>query len=324
MVADGRDGVLGGLRSLAAGDPDESVVTGVAGGGRVAVLLTGQGSQRVGMGRQLYESSPVFAAAFDEVCVAADRLLGRSLRELVFEDTGGLLDRTEFTQVGLFALEVALFRVVEARGVVPDVLVGHSIGELTAAFLAGVFSLADACVLIVERGRLMGGVSAAGVMASVSGGEGEIVASLTGFENRLSIAAVNAPGSVVVSGDEDAVTEWVASLGSRRVRLLNVSHAFHSHHMDCILEEFEAAAAKVELHAPRIPIVSNLTGELLTDEQACSPGYWAAQLRGAVRFADGVRVAEGLGVTRFLEVGPERTLATLVEHSLDDENITIT
>ncbi|WP_280226713.1 type I polyketide synthase, partial [Nocardia cyriacigeorgica] len=214
VVGRDREQLLAGLAELAAGAP--GVIESVAGTGKVAMLFTGQGAQRAGMGAGLYAEFDAFASAFDQVCAQLDPLLGRSLRELVFEpDDPGLLDRTEFTQPALFAYEVALYRLFESFGVTPDVLIGHSIGELAAAHVAGVWSLADACALVVARGRLMGALPEGGAMLAVAVGEERASAVLAGFDGRVSMAAVNGPSSVVLSGAAAAIDEIAERFAAR-------------------------------------------------------------------------------------------------------------
>ncbi|MEV6758144.1 SDR family NAD(P)-dependent oxidoreductase [Streptomyces sp. NPDC051214] len=302
-----------GLDAIARGGVSGAVAEGVtAARARTALLFSGQGAQRAGMGRELCESFPVFAAAFDEACGHLDAHLGAEgvrLRDVVFGEAEGL-GRTVFTQAGLFAFEVALFRLAESFGVRPDYVMGHSVGEFAAAHVAGVLSLEGACELVAARGRLMDALPAGGAMVAVEASESEVREWLTA-DVAVEVAAVNGPRSVVLSGAEDAVEqagEYWREKG-RRVRRLDVSHAFHSSLIEPVLEEFGRVAAGVKLSAPRIPLVSNLTGRPVSSDEVTSPGYWVRHVREAVRFADGVRWLVEDGATVLLEVGPSAVLA---------------
>ncbi|GAA3475661.1 hypothetical protein GCM10018966_001870 [Streptomyces yanii] len=320
VVAADAEEALRGLELLADGDTGPSTVTGTATGGRLAFLFTGQGAQRLAMGRELHRAHPVFAEAFDEAAAHLDVQLEQPLTDVLFGTDQALLDRTEYAQPALFAVEVALYRLLESWGVTPDLLLGHSIGELAAAHVAGVWSLEDACTLVAARGRLMQALPAGGAMLAVRAGEEEILPLLG---DGLDIAAVNGPSSAVVSGDEEAVAALDRKLTDqgRGTQRLRVSHAFHSALMEPMLDEFRRVLQVVEYHEPRIPVVSNLTGRPAGPREMCEPDYWVRQVRGTVRFADGLRALAQAGATTCLELGPDPVLSALAADCLPGHDL---
>ncbi|GAA5201795.1 hypothetical protein GCM10023322_82470 [Rugosimonospora acidiphila] len=331
VVAGDRDGRIRALEAVAAGTDAATVTAGVAGDpGRLAVLFSGQGSQRAGMGRELYARYPAFADAFDAVCAHFDAHLDRPLRDLVLTPPDGTsgtpLDETGYTQPALFAIEVALYRLLEHWGVRADVVGGHSIGELAAAHIAGVLSLADAVTLVAARGALMQALPAGGAMVSLAAAEDEVDAAIAGDPDAagVGVAAVNGPRSVVIAGDEEAVSRIAAGFAERGVktRRLRVSHAFHSPHMEPMLDRFRRVAEGLTYAPPAIPMISNLTGTLVRDE-VTGPDYWVRHVREAVRFADGLRALEAYGVRTVIEAGPDGVLTTMAREVLEPDEVTV-
>jgi acyl transferase domain-containing protein len=315
LVGADRETLTGGLAGLASGNSGPNVAIGRARSvGTTAFVFAGQGAQWWGMGAALYGRFPVFARAFDEAADAVDGHLRLALRDVMWGDGPNRLDDTEFAQPALFAIEVALAALLQHWGVVPDVVLGHSVGEIAAAYVAGVLSLADAAKLVAGRGRLMAALPAGGAMVAVAAGEAEVAPLLT---DGVAIAAVNGPNAVVISGADTAVSAIAQGFSQRgtRVHRLAVSHAFHSPLMEPMIEDFSALVADVSPQEPRIALVSNVSG------RPAGPGYgsaqyWVEHVRRPVRFADGARAAESLGADMFIEVGPAGGLDAAVDQSV--------
>ena len=321
--------LLAGAGDLVAGRPSARVVQGRVTGGKLAFLFPGQGSQRLGMTHGLYTAYREFARTLDLVCAQLDPRLPVPLKEVMFAEAGSAaaseLDQTLYTQAALFASELALFRLLEHWEVRPDYLLGHSVGELAAAQVAGALSLENACRLVMARGRLMQSVPTRGAMAAIQASTDEILPMLAGREDKIAIAAANGPAATVVSGDADEVRELATRWRDRgrKTRQLHVSHAFHSPHMDGILSAFGEVAQTIPTASPAIPVISNLTGVPLTDTDLRSGDYWVRHVRHTVRFLDGMRWLRDHEATVFVELGPNGALTAMGRECLADQTGTV-
>ena len=324
--------VAGSVSELAdrLGDAASGKMAGLATGGpmrpgeraKIAFLFTGQGSQYPGMARGLYDAEPVFRDVIERAAVLLDPLLDRPFRELVLAEDldASVLAHTAYTQPALFAVEYALAELWRSWGITPSAVLGHSVGEYTAACVAGVLTFEDGLKLIAERARLMQALPAGGAMAAVFASEEQIVPRLRGLEDRLALAAVNAPNETVVSGTAEAVERLLADLAAGGIegRRLNVSHAFHSPLLEPMLEPFAKRASAVACAAPRLPLISNVSGKVFAGGEKPDGNYWRQHARQPVRFAASIETLKTLGITSLLEVGPHPTLLPFARRNAPD------
>ena len=322
VVAQTREQCVEQLELLAAGRRSPHIKQGAVKGltaTQIAFLFTGQGSQYPQMGRELYDTEPVFQDAIDRCATVLDECLDVEFKRVLFpgaDDDSALIDNTLYTQPCLVAVEYAAAQLWQSRGVEPHYLLGHSVGEYAAAIIGGAMSLEDGLRLIACRAKLMQQVTAAGKMAVIMAPEADVANVVAGHADRVSVATINGPGNTVISGDGDVVDQLVQQFASDGVSVqpLNVSHAFHSHHMDGVLDEFEQFANGLTFNKPTIPIISNVTGQLY--DGAPSAGYWRDHLRGAVRFGDGVQTLADAGANLMVEVGPTASLVGMARRCL--------
>ncbi len=303
------------LGKLASGEVPAGVFKGQTKGSdrlKVAFLFTGQGSQYVGMGRQLYETQPTFRRVLNQCSQILKDELHLPLLSVLYPEPGqsSPLDETAYTQPALFCLEYALAELWRSWGILPAGVMGHSVGEYVAACVAGVFSLEDGLSLIAARGRLMQERCEKGLMAAISADEARVAAELEDYRKDVAIAALNGPGNTVISGRSEAVQDILKKFVAVgiKVKPLTVSHAFHSPMMEPMLEDFEKTAAKVRYSPPRLVLISNLTGQMVPPEGISKANYWVRHVREAVRFSTSMQALQEKGYQVFLELGPTPTL----------------
>ncbi|NIA28584.1 MAG: amino acid adenylation domain-containing protein [Actinobacteria bacterium] len=305
-------------------NPDANIRTGVTQRvvkSKLAFLFTGQGAQYTGMGKVLYDTQPTFRKALDACESISKKYLGQSLLAVIFakDENNALIHETEYTQPALFSIEYSLAKLWQSWGVQPDYVIGHSIGEFVAACIAGVYNLEDGLKLVAARGRLMQSLPHDGKMAVIFADPETVSAKLHSFKS-VDIAGVNGPTNIVISGKSEQVEALVAKFEAQDVntRLLHVSHAFHSSLMEPILNEFEKIAEEIEYHQPQIPIVSNLTGKVLAEEEIPNAAYWRKHIRQAVLFADGMNTLAQEGCRIFVEPGPNPHIISMGKRCLPD------
>jgi myxalamid-type polyketide synthase MxaB len=326
IVAASREDLVSSLRSIAEGREDDRVVRGELGSTdqpKIAFLFTGQGAQYSGMGQRLYDTQPTFRRALEECAAILRGHLDRPLLDLLHDPRcAPLLGQTAYTQPALFSLEYALAELWRSWGVLPNAVLGHSLGEFVAACVAGVFGLEDALKLVTARGRLMQSLEEPGTMSTVFAEEGRVAEAVSIQGGRVSVAGINAPGSVVISGavpDVDALCREFSASGVK-CKSLFVSHAFHSPLMDPILEEFGRIARPVSFASPVVPLVSNVTGESFRAGEIPDAEYRVRHVRRPVRFAASIEGLHRKGYRLFLEIGPRPILSFLGQQTVGDES----
>lgn len=303
------------LNTYAAGQKKAGLVSGQVrsiGRPKIGFLFTGQGAQYPGMGRELYDTSPVFHEALQTCADLLDPYLEQPLQSVLYPTSGDtlMLNETAYTQPALFAIEYALAKLWQSWGILPDAVLGHSIGEYVAACVAGAFSLEDGLKLIAERGRLMQMLPHDGSMAVVFASVDHLAEELLPYKDTISIAAINGPLNTVLSGSREAMQELLTKLKAEGIliQMLTVSHAFHSPLMEPILDRFEQAANQIHFNALTLPLISNLTGEVLEPGVILDAEYWRRHIRAPVQFARSMRLLSDQGYDCFLEIGPRPTL----------------
>eukprot|EP01047_Picozoa_sp_COSAG01_P024482 COSAG01_NODE_1514_length_10054_cov_14.063586_1_plen_2421_part_10 len=320
VIADTTQEIAAMLGKFVAGEDHDVQQAMVESGPKLVMMFTGQGSQYAGMGKELYDSQPVFKDTIDQCAELLKPYLEHDLLSVLYpaQNQASPIDETQYTQPALFAFEYALAQLWMSWGVRPSAVMGHSVGEYVAACVAGVFSLADGLKLIAARAALMDSVPREGSMAAVFASESDVEAVIGQNKAELSIAAINGPQMAVISGKTSAVKAALATLAAagHKYKELNTSNAFHSPLMEPILKDFERVASSVQYSQPTISVVSNVTGEFLTE---VTPNYWTQHLRNAVRFADSVTCVCNAGYNAFIEIGPSPVMLGMARRCVDDD-----